>query len=202
MHLFPLMRFCSPLKLFQLIFGMKPTSNQRNGKTIFKPKESIRPMERPIHHFAQSVAIQEPETKVQVPVELYRFCNPQNLNHFYSTNFNEGRIAGFHFLWVEARIYPSQMEDSSPWYCYYNETTQAYRYTADIHELGEGNQEWIYQGIVGYVSTTPKPQHTPMYRYYSSKTGDYFYSTDFWELGSGNVNYEYQGVCCYVYPRP
>ena len=85
-------------------------------------------------------------------VSLYRYYNPGNGDHFYSTDFYEAS-AGFSFEWVQGYVYTYNYTGSLvPLYRYYNSGTSKYFYTTNYNELGGGAQGFAYQKIAAWVN--------------------------------------------------
>jgi hypothetical protein len=128
---------------------------------------------------------------------LYRYYNPGNGDHFYTTNFNElgNGALGYYYEWVQCKIAASGGPYLYPFYRYYNPTTGAHFYTQDTNEVPAGfNFEWIQ----GYVYLVGSGLGVPLYRYYNPTTQKYFYTTNFNELGSGSQGYVFNKIQCYV----
>jgi hypothetical protein len=134
---------------------------------------------------------------------LYRYWNPENTDHFYTTNWNElefGRY-GWNFEGVQCYVYQNPITGSVPLFRYWNPAIADHFYTTNWAELGSGRYGWNYEGIQCYVFPVQTPGSQPLYRYWNPSAGDHFYTTNWGELGSGRYGWNYEGIQCYVFPN-
>ncbi|HYX26147.1 MAG TPA: hypothetical protein VFC23_18490 [Thermoanaerobaculia bacterium] len=133
-------------------------------------------------------------------VSLYRYYNPGNGDHFYTTNWNElgnGGL-GYYFEWVQCHIDSRSGTGNTPFYRYYNSGTGAHFYSTDFYEAPAGfSFEWV-QGYVYTYNFTGSL--VPLYRYYNAGTDKYFYTTNYNELGGGAQGFAYQKIAAWVNP--
>lgn len=61
-----------------------------------------------------------------------------------------------------------------------------------------GFSGWIYEGQIGYVSTTQESYNHPIYRYRKYNGGRHLYTRDFNEVGGGNSYWIYEGIAFYI----
>lgn len=135
-------------------------------------------------------------------VPLYRYWNPQNADHFYTTSWQEvgeGRW-GWGYEGVQCYVAASAMGGLVPLYRYWNPDIGDHFYTTAWEELGEGRWGWGYEGVQCYVAPSQLPGTVPLYRYWNADGGDHFYTTSWEELGEGRWGWAYEGVQCYVWP--
>jgi hypothetical protein len=139
-------------------------------------------------------------TTARVP--LYRYWNPTNTDHFYTTNWAElgnGRF-GWNYEGIQCYVFPSAVAGTVPLYRYWNPTIGDHFYTTNWAELGNGRFGWNYEGIQCYVRSTATTGAVPLYRYWNPTIGDHFYTTNWAELGSGRFGWNSEGTQCWVYP--
>ncbi|HEX4964546.1 MAG TPA: hypothetical protein VF173_27265 [Thermoanaerobaculia bacterium] len=131
-------------------------------------------------------------------VSLYRYYNPGNGDHFYTTNYNElgSGALGYYFEWVQCHIDTQTGPAHAAFYRFYNPTTGGHFYSTNYYEAPSGyNFEWI-QGYVYTYNYTGSL--VPLYRYYNSGTDKYFYTTNYYELGAGAQGFVYQTIAGWV----
>jgi len=129
--------------------------------------------------------------------KLYRYYNPGNGDHFYTTNFNElgNGALGYYYEWVQCKIAGSSGVGLYPFYRYYNPSNGAHFYTQDTNEVPAG---FNFEGIQGYVYQVGSGVGVPLYRYYNTANHKYFYTTNYNELGAGSQEYVFQKIQCHV----
>jgi serine protease len=86
------------------------------------------------------------------------------------------------------------------WFRYGNVGNGDHFYTMDWNELNAGGfNNWVYEGVQGYMLPFSVAGTVPMYRYANSQNGDHFYTTNYGELGGGGFNgWTYEGITGYV----
>jgi hypothetical protein len=141
---------------------------------------------------------------VKLAIPLQRYWNPQNTDHFYTTNWNElgWGAYGWGYEGIQCYVYDSQVPGSVPLYRYWNPGIGDHFYTTNWSELGGGAYGWGYEGIQCYVFLQQGKGRIPLYRYWNGAAGDHFYTTNWLELGMGNYGYVFEGVQCYVAALP
>jgi hypothetical protein len=137
---------------------------------------------------------------VVLSVPVFRYWNPLNTDHFYTTNWAElgaGKY-GYIFEGIQCYSYPSQVPGSIPLYRYWNAPRGDHFYTTSWAELGSGKFGYAYEGVQTYVFSAAAANRVPLYRYWNAVAGDHFYTTNWAELGWGKYGYTFEGVQCYV----
>jgi hypothetical protein len=144
------------------------------------------------------------QTQSITTVPLYRYWNPGNADHFYTTNWAElgSGNYGWGYEGVQCHVLPQQRTGSIPLYRYWNPGIGDHFYTTNWAELGSGRYGWGYEGIQCYVYPTQAAGRVPLYRYWNAGNADHFYTTSWAELGYGNYGWGYEGIQCYVYAQP
>jgi hypothetical protein len=138
--------------------------------------------------------------RVALTVPLFRYWNPYNTDHFYTTNWNElgnGRY-GWSLEGIQCYVAPQQVPGMVPLYRYWNSAIGDHFYTTNWNELGGGRYGWSLEGVQGFVYTSPAPNRVPLYRYWNAAVGDHFYTTNWSELGGGRYGWYFEGVQCFV----
>jgi hypothetical protein len=137
---------------------------------------------------------------VTLTVPLYRYWNPTNTDHFYTTNWSDlgsGRY-GWGYEGIQCYVVPQQTPGTVPLYRYWNPGIGDHFYTTNYNELGAGRYGWSYEGIQCHVYTTPAVDRAPLYRYWNPTAGDHFYTTNWSDLGAGKYGWYFESVQCYV----
>jgi hypothetical protein len=133
--------------------------------------------------------------------KLYRYFNPFNGGHFYTTNWEEigwGQY-GFKYENVAAKVYTQPVTGTFPVYRYFNINTRCHFYTTNWNELGNGKPGFNYEGIAFYAHQKQEEGTVPFYRYYHQGKNNHFYTASFEELGKGRGGFKSEGVACYVF---
>jgi len=137
---------------------------------------------------------------VVLSVPVFRYWNPLNTDHFYTTNWAElgaGKY-GYLFEGIQCYSYPSQVPGTLPLYRYWNVLRGDHFYTTSWAELGPGKYGYVYEGVQTYVFSAAAANRVPLYRYWNAIVGDHFYTTNWAELGWGKYGYAFEGIQCYV----
>ncbi len=100
-------------------------------------------------------------------------------------------------LCFSVSAYASPQPGTVPLYRYRSSSNPDHFFTTNFDELGNGNDDYIAEGIQCYVFASPQPGTVPLYRYRGGP--DHFYTTDFNELGNGREGYISEGIQCYVF---
>lgn len=137
---------------------------------------------------------------VAVTVPLFRYWNPNNTDHFYTTNWSElgGGRYGWNYEGIQCYVIPQRVPGSVPLHRYWNAQIGDHFYTTNWNELGSGRYGWAYEGIQCYVYPQPAANRVPLYRYWNRRVGDHFYTTNWNELGLGRYGWRFEGIQCYV----
>jgi hypothetical protein len=134
---------------------------------------------------------------------LWRYWNPNVLDHFYTINRNDLGYGyfGYGFERAEGRIFREQEEGTVPVYQYWNPDVGDHFLVANWQELGGGKYGYSYEGVAGYVYPIQYGGTVPIYRYWSASAGDHFYTKDYYPGGFcyGHC-YGYEGALGYVLP--
>jgi serine/threonine-protein kinase len=132
-------------------------------------------------------------------VPLFRYWNPVNGDHFYTTDFGElgaGRL-GYRLEKVQAHVYPVPHGGTVPLYRYWNSRNGDHFYTTNYGELGAGRSGYRLEKIQAYVYPSPRSGTVPIFRYWNARNGDHFYTTNYRELGAGRSGYRLEGIAGY-----
>jgi len=133
-------------------------------------------------------------------VPLYRYYNPGNGDHFYTTDWNElgNGALGYYFEWVQCHIDSRSGPGNAPLYRFYNPSTGGHFYSTNFYEAPAGyNFEWVQ----GYIyPTNYTGSLVPLYRYYNAGWQKFFYTTNYYELGAGAQGWVYETIAGYVRP--
>ncbi|MGH7562228.1 MAG: S8 family serine peptidase, partial [Gemmatimonadales bacterium] len=137
---------------------------------------------------------------VALTVPLFRYWNPANTDHFYTTNWAElgnGRH-GWGYEGIQCFVAQQQAPGTVPLYRYWNPQIGDHFYTTNWAELGGGRYGWGFEGVQCYVYPQPAADRVPLFRYWNGQVGDHFYTTNFGELGYGRYGYRLEGIQCFV----
>ncbi|MGQ0650064.1 MAG: S8 family serine peptidase [Gemmatimonadaceae bacterium] len=137
---------------------------------------------------------------VALTVPLFRYWNPYNTDHFYTTNWAElgGGRYGWSFEGVQCYVASQQAPGMVPLYRYWNARIGDHFYTTSWSELGGGRYGWGFEGVQCFVYTSPAADRLPLYRYWNARIGDHFYTTNWSELAGGRYGWYFEGVQCFV----
>ena len=133
---------------------------------------------------------------------LYRYFNPKQGRHYYTTNFNEygNGGQGWYLEGPQCIIFDHQDRGLAPLFHYYNERVADHYYIISFNELGRGSKGYVLEGKIGFISPNPGPRLVPLFAYFNRVNGDHFLTTDRSELAQGFDGYEYTGTLGYVLP--
>lgn len=92
----------------------------------------------------------------------------------------------------QSTTYPLPEEDCAELYRYYNAFTGDHLYTTSKANYSG----YVYETILGYISTIQKPGTVPLYRYWSASDTDHYYPL----VRQNYTGYVYEGIVGYVYP--
>ena len=148
-------------------------------------------------------------------VPLYRYLSSGNntLNHHYTKEINELGETG-NSVWtyegIEAFIFDNQESNTVPLYRFVKNVTIKtgwfsskvvvnHYFTRDFNS-GVSNG-YKYEGVAGYVYTTPINGSIPLYQLYHPTKFDHLYTTTPQNAILENLSgYGSRTVCCYVFP--
>ncbi len=89
---------------------------------------------------------------------FYRYYNTSFGGHFYTTNWGElgsGGSGGWVYEGIQCYIQSANVAGSTPLYRYYNTSNGDHFYTTNWAELGSGKWNYVYEGVAGYVMSSP-----------------------------------------------
>ncbi len=94
----------------------------------------------------------------------------------------------------------------SPVYRFYNKKGTDHFYTISSYEkdqiIASNRQDWQYEEIAFYASTTPRSLYHAVYRFYNKNGTDHFYTTSSHEkdqiIASNKHDWKYEGIAFYV----
>ncbi len=109
------------------------------------------------------------------------------LGYAITTDFGPGKDAKI------TNVKPSELMR------YFNPAANDHMYTADPHQLGDGDDGYIRDGVAGAIFRARVKDTVPLYRYWNESTKDHIYTTRFSDLWYGKDGYDYIGVEGYVY---
>ncbi|WKB53225.1 S8 family serine peptidase [Eleftheria terrae] len=135
---------------------------------------------------------------------FYRYLQPGNGAHFYTTNWQElnAGINGWVYEGISGYLAPTETADSQPLHRYYHAGNGDHFYTTNWGELGAGGNGWTYEGVTGYCPRTADAGTQSLHRYYNPSAGQHFYTVNWDELGGGGSSWTYEGVACLTYTAP
>ena len=125
-------------------------------------------------------------------VPMYRYANTVN-EHFYTIEPEELPYASGYYIENSGNpigyAYAYKEDNTVPLYRYFNSYKLDHFYTTNFNELGNGNGQYVYEGIECYVYSSNVKGTKPVYRYFNETTGDHLYTVDKGELGNGAAGY-------------
>ena len=130
-----------------------------------------------------------PGQSVSSMVPVFRFYKyPQ---HFMTRSYSEAANAGFTFETTGFHLFPTGGNGYHPLYRCYNASNSDH--FISIQSNCEG---LIYEGVMGFASTTQTSGLLPLYRFYRSSTADHLITVNYAEVSQGGFAYE--GILGYV----
>ncbi|WP_295669104.1 hypothetical protein [uncultured Mucilaginibacter sp.] len=133
---------------------------------------------------------------------LFRYYNPKQNKHYYTTNFNEYRngTGDWAFEGITCRVFaePRPNQPIKELFRYFSPKTGDHFYTMRLHELGMGDAGYNFEGVACYIYNFHVPGSIPLFRYYNAVANDHFYTTDKRELGRGFEGYNLEQVAGFV----
>jgi len=137
-------------------------------------------------------------------VPLYRYCNNNTSNHFYTINANE---LGFNnstwrYEGIAAYVSETQQAGMVPFYRFYK-AIQIFlgpRYLDHYYtrDYASGINNGFTHEKTYYVYPTQVEGTVPLKQYYNSSKRDHFYCIN--PSSESLSGFSYNGDCCYVYP--
>ncbi len=137
---------------------------------------------------------------------LYRWYNSDTGDHFYTTD-QQGELAqkaGYAFegeigyIWTAAPKITPPTPTNIALYRWYNSEYGYHFYATDLNEVAPFN-DWVSEGITGYIKSSQAPGTIALYRWYNSDTGDHFYTTD--PQGEAARGYVFEGIIGYIWTK-
>lgn len=150
------------------------------------------------------------EASASDAVVVYRFYNPKNGAHFFTSSAAERNnvIALYPGVWFYEGVAfaANPGVGTVPVHRFYNQSTGAHFYTSSEAEKAAVLAKWptlfTYEGTAFDVATTPGPGRIPVYRFYNVKTKSHFYTSSVAERDRTIVawpsTFHYEGICYYV----
>ncbi len=143
----------------------------------------------------EGVAFYSLKTQVENTINVYRFYNIANGDHFYTAS--EGEASALNTL---------PENNSDPIYRFYNVINGDHFYTSNESEknkiVATPNFAYKYEGAAFYAYKNQISGTSPIYRFYNKTNGDHFYTSSENEkesLISSNPSYSYEGVGFYTF---
>jgi len=168
--------------------------------------------------------VEEVEMVDEVKVDVYRYWNGGNSDHFYTTNVDEigtavsGEVGNFGYKseavgFVLLDASKPAGDDAIELFRYWNAGNSDHFYTTNADEIGTtssgevGKFGYKSEAVLGrcFADGNARVGLVPLYRYWHGANGDHFYTTNFQEIGTvtagetGNYGYKYEGIACYVF---
>ena len=139
--------------------------------------------------------------RISNTVPLYRWYNPDNEDHFYTTSSDD--FPGYKHEGeegIECYVFNQSVKGAVPLYRWWNPDNGDHFYTISAQEIpGYQREGSLGNGIECYVFISRVPNSVPLYRWYNPDKGRHFYT-----VFSGNIpGYQREGalgngVECYV----
>jgi len=153
-------------------------------------------------------------------LKVYRYYQSDFNNHLYTTNEKEigtttqGHKGDHNYICegVGFTVFTQHCNGLSPIFRYFNSKVNDHFYTTNAAEIGTtttgktGNNGYVCEGILGYISPNEFPGGIPIHRYFLDNKNDHFYTSNVNEIGTitvghkGNHGYKYEGILGYAYP--
>jgi len=151
-------------------------------------------------------------------VPVFRYFDPKNSNHFYTTNAAEigtthpGHTGnhGYQCEGILGYVSPHEFPGSVAIYRYYQDQHHDHFYTVNVNEIGttvagtSGNHGYKCEGVLGYAY--PADHHVnSVWRYYHGAQKNHFYTTNAAEIGTtvngavGNHGYTCEGHSFHIF---
>jgi hypothetical protein len=136
---------------------------------------------------------------------MERFVDPKTGGHLYTSNVQEGNLAGLSSEGQAFQLFKDsgQATGASDVYRLFNPTTGDHFYTATAAEKDAAAAAgYQVEGTVGAAFTTPTTGSEAVTRYLQASTGQHFYSNNENEAGNlSALGYQKEGVAFYT-PKP
>jgi hypothetical protein len=144
----------------------------------------------------EGIAFYSLKTQILSAVNVYRFYNIANGDHFYTASGEEA-----------TRLNNLPENNSNPIYRFYNVTNGDHFYTASESEknsiIATPNFAYKYEGTAFYAYKNQAADTVPVHRFYNKTNGDHFYTISETEKNSilgPNQYYTYEGIGFYAFP--
>jgi len=153
-----------------------------------------------------------------ISTPVFRYHSSAANDHFYTSSIDEmgttapGGVGHHGYICQGISFYVSAAPQPGlvPLYRYWNEKTKDHFYSTNSAEIGattsgaKGNNGFVCEGIVGYLSSSPFKGGYAIYRYWNEKISDHLYTTNGEEMGTttqgskGNSGYICEGILGYT----
>ena len=133
---------------------------------------------------------------------LYRYYNPKQGRHYYTTNFNEygSGANGWYLDGPQCMVFDHGDRGLIPLFRYYNSRSADHYYTTQFNELGRGAGGYVLEGKACFIAQNPGPRLVPLLAYFNRASGDHFLTTSRDEVGHGLDGFEFTSIVGYVIP--
>ncbi|KAF9491923.1 hypothetical protein BDN71DRAFT_1397494, partial [Pleurotus eryngii] len=123
-------------------------------------------------------------------------------DHFYTTsNVEITRAAGYKSEGNVGRIYPNQVQQTTPLYRLYSAWGINHFYTTNAQERDTyvAYYGYVSEGVAGYVFPWQICNSVPLYRLYNQVVQDHLFTTNYNEIQAvQRLGFAYQGIAGYV----
>ena len=140
-----------------------------------------------------------PVTPTTIGAPVFRFYEPSNDSHFYTTNSVEAQAleeagSGYNYEGIGFHgVDPTTDPSAEPVYRFYDTNTNSHFYTAslpEVHQIQATLPNELLDGVAFYVDPTQQAGDLAMYRYYDTSgmgAGEHFYTDSPTEMASLKV---------------
>ena len=137
-----------------------------------------------------------PITPSTVGAPVFRFYEPSNDSHFWTTNAQEAQTleeagSGYNYEGIGFHaVDPTTDSSAEPVYRFYDDSTNSHFYTAtlaEVHQIQATLPNYLLDGVAFYVDPTQQAGDVAMYRYYDTSgigAGEHFYTDSAAEMAS------------------
>src|SRR5476649_2711958 len=107
---------------------------------------------------------------------LYRYYNPKQGKHYYTTNFAEygNGASGWYLDGPQCLVFDHPDRGLIPLLRYYNVSSGDHYYSNNFRELGQGANGYKFEGNACYIAQNPRPGLVPLLAFLNSRTGEHF----------------------------
>jgi len=133
---------------------------------------------------------------------LYRYYNPKQGKHYYTTNFGEYGTGGngLYLDGPQCMVFDHPDRGLIPLLRYYNARNGDHYYTNSFRELGRGANGYAFEGTACYIAQNPGPRLVPLFAFLNSNTGEHFLTTSRDEMRQDYTGFVFTGIAGYVIP--